>query len=59
MANTIADEGRIVKENQIQLKANNKIKPIWAYQMSSIKYTSAMGESSMPRGLERQEVVFL
>ena len=31
LANTIADEGRIVKEEQKQQKGNNRIKPIWAY----------------------------
>ena len=53
IANTIADEAKINKhEVTTEFKSKNKIKPIWAYKVSTLEYSSEQGGSSMPKGLE-------
>lgn len=51
LANIIADEGRLGKVKLIE-NAKHKIKPIWIYKVSTLEYSSLLGDSSMPFGLE-------
>lgn len=59
LANVIADEGRLGQIQSTEHNSSNKIRPIWAYAVSTIEYSSAMGESSMPYGLSKQDVYFI